>query len=137
MTTIERRTDGRDLARQVFTVVAFVATVTINGLANALPINGLATGEISDRFDVYFVPAGYVFSIWGLIYIGLILFAIYHLTPLSSMYRAFWQFAISQLVSSTLIGLVWGYAYVKRGYESAVLAHTFSDWIPVVLFQAA
>lgn len=71
------------------------------------------------------------------IWLSAILFALYHLTPLSGMYRAFWQFPISQLVSSTLIGLVWGYAYVKRGYETAVLAHTFNDWTPVVLFSRA
>jgi membrane protease YdiL (CAAX protease family) len=64
-----------------------------------------------------------------------ILFAVYHLTPLDGMYRTFWEFPISQLVSSTLIGLVWGYAYVKRGYETAVLAHTLSDWLPVLLFM--
>ena len=62
-------------------VVAVIATITINGLANALPLNGLTTGEISDRFDVYFVPAGYVFSIWGVIYLGLIAFALYQALP--------------------------------------------------------
>jgi membrane protease YdiL (CAAX protease family) len=71
------------------------------------------------------------------IFLSALLFAIYHLTPLSGMYRAFWQFPISQLVSSTLIGLVWGYACVKRGYETTVLAHTFSDWIPMLLFSQA
>jgi len=64
-----------------------------------------------------------------------VLFAVHHLTPLDGMYRAFWQFPISQLISTILIGLVWGYAYVKRGYETVVLAHTFSDWIPMVLFS--
>jgi hypothetical protein len=58
-------------------VLTILATIVINVLANALPINGLNTGEISDRFQVYFVPAGYVFSIWGLIYLGLIAFAIF------------------------------------------------------------
>ena len=62
-------------------VVAVVATIAINGLANALPLNGLTTGDISDRFDVYFVPAGYVFSIWGVIYLGLIAFALYQVLP--------------------------------------------------------
>lgn len=42
-----------------------------------MPLNGLNTGQISDRFKVYFVPAGYVFSIWGLIYLGLIAFAVF------------------------------------------------------------
>jgi hypothetical protein len=53
----------------------------MNGLASALPLNGQTTGEISDRFDVYFVPAGYVFSIWGLIYLSLTAFAVYQALP--------------------------------------------------------
>jgi len=55
--------------------LTIIATIVINVLANALPINGQNTGAISDRFQVYFVPAGYVFSIWGIIYIGLIAYA--------------------------------------------------------------
>ena len=55
----------KDILRQAVNLLATVATITINGLANALPFNGQTTGEISDRFRVYFVPAGYVFSIWG------------------------------------------------------------------------
>ena len=77
----ERPADGRDLARQVATVVAFAVTVVVNGLANALPINGLTTGEISDRFPVLVVPAGYVFSIWGAIYVGLLAFTVYQALP--------------------------------------------------------
>lgn len=46
-----------------------------------ITVNGLGTGEISDRFAVNFVPAGYVFSIWGLIYLGLIAFAIFQALP--------------------------------------------------------
>jgi hypothetical protein len=61
--------------------LAVIVTIAINGLANALPLNGLTTGEISDRFQVFFVPAGYVFSIWGLIYLGLLLFAVYQALP--------------------------------------------------------
>jgi len=71
----------KDIVRQVVNVVAVIGTLVVNGLANALPLNGLTTGEISDRFEVYFVPAGYVFSIWGLIYLGLIGFAIYQALP--------------------------------------------------------
>jgi hypothetical protein len=58
-----------------------VVMITINVLANALPINGQNTGEISDRFQVFFVPAGYVFAIWGLIYVGLLAFAVYQALP--------------------------------------------------------
>ncbi len=71
----------KDLLRQLANILAVVATIVMNGLANALPLNGQTTGEISDRFQVYFVPAGYVFSIWGLIYLGLIGFAVYQGLP--------------------------------------------------------
>ena len=71
----------KDKVRQIAVVVSILLTIVVNTLANALPINGQNTGEISDRFDVYFTPAGYVFSIWGLIYIGLIAYAIYQALP--------------------------------------------------------
>jgi hypothetical protein len=71
----------RSILVQVLVVLAVLATIVINVLANALPLNGQNTGEISDRFQVYFVPAGYVFSIWGVIYLGLILYAIYQALP--------------------------------------------------------
>ncbi len=71
----------KDTLRQFVNAFSVVATIVMNILANALPFNGQNTGEISDRFQVYFVPAGYVFSIWGLIYLGWIAFAIYQFLP--------------------------------------------------------
>lgn len=55
--------------------------LVINGLATALPINGRTTAQISDSFPVIFVPAGYVFAIWGLVYLGLAALVVYALTP--------------------------------------------------------
>ncbi|HSB65813.1 MAG TPA: tryptophan-rich sensory protein [Anaerolineales bacterium] len=71
----------KDILRQITVVLTILATLVVNALANILPINGQNTGAISDRFQVYFVPAGYVFSIWGIIYIGLVAFAIYQALP--------------------------------------------------------
>ena len=72
---------NKDLVRQIVNVVAVIATITMNILANALPLNGQNTGDISDRFQVLFVPAGYVFAIWGLIYIGFLAFGVYQALP--------------------------------------------------------
>ena len=47
---------------QVVTILASLMTFDVNALANSLPINGQGTGEISDKFDIYFVPAGYVYD---------------------------------------------------------------------------
>lgn len=71
----------KPIVRQFLVVFTTLLTLIVNALANILPLNGLTTGEISDSFQVYFVPAGYVFSIWGLIYIGLIAFTVYQALP--------------------------------------------------------
>jgi membrane protease YdiL (CAAX protease family) len=68
------------------------------------------------------------------ILLAALLFGAYHLTPLSGMYQTFWQFPISQFVASALVGLVWGWAYTRAGYEAAVSGHTLSNWIPALIF---
>lgn len=72
---------NHNVTRQLVNVLAVLATLVVNGLANALPLNGKMTGAISDQFRVFFVPAGYVFAIWGIIYIGLIAFGVYQALP--------------------------------------------------------
>lgn len=57
--------------------VGLVLVLTLNGLANALPINGVTTGGVSDRYENLFTPAGLTFSIWGLIYLLLTAFVVY------------------------------------------------------------
>lgn len=69
------------VVRSIFVVLVFLGMVAVNGLANSLPLNGVTTGEVSDSFDVRFVPAGYVFSIWGVIYLGLMAFTANLLRP--------------------------------------------------------
>ncbi len=102
----------KGLVRQWVVVVAVIATIVVNGLANALPLNGQTTGEISDRFQVYFVPAGYVFSIWGLIYLGLAAYAIYQVLPAQResprLERIGYLFALSCLANIVWIFL-WHY----------------------------
>jgi translocator protein len=59
------------------TWVAFAAMFAINALANTLPINGLNTGDVSALYPNFFVPDGFTFSIWSIIYLWLIVFAGY------------------------------------------------------------
>jgi len=94
----------KNITRQIAIVLSTLITLTVNGLANGLPLNGLNTGEISDRFETYFVPAGYVFSIWGLIYLGLLAFTIYQALPSQSenprLVRVGWGVVIANLANA-------------------------------------
>lgn len=53
-------------------VLGLVIVLTVNALANILPINGYNTGQISGFYPNFFVPAGFTFGIWGIIYFLLI-----------------------------------------------------------------
>lgn len=126
---------SKDTLRQIANAFSVVLALTVNILASTLPLNGQNTGEISDRFQVYFVPAGYVFAIWGVIYIGWIAFTVYQFLPaqkenmrlqnlgylfaLSGVFNAAWlfcwhynQFGLSVLVMLALLATLIG-SYLK------------------------
>jgi hypothetical protein len=71
--------EGKAISKRLASLsslVLFIAVVTVNALANILPINGVGTGQLSDELPNLFVPAGLTFSIWGLIYLLLAGYAI-------------------------------------------------------------
>ena len=55
----------------------YLGVIVVNVLAVTLPLGGNSTGEISDKYHTSITPAGYAFSIWGLIYLLLAGFIIY------------------------------------------------------------
>ncbi len=67
------------IGRHKVTVATFfLVMITINALANVLPINGMLTGQVSDALPNLFVPAPITFSIWGLSYLLLFGFVLYN-----------------------------------------------------------
>ena len=102
----------KNTVRQIAVIIVVLVTIIINILADAIPINGLNTGKISDNFHVLFVPAGYVFAIWGLIYIGLLTYAAYQALPAQKdnprMQATGWWVVLGGLANSIWIYL-WHY----------------------------
>lgn len=62
---------------KIFVALTYVIMIVVNYLANALPINNIDTGAVSDLYPNLFAPAGITFSIWGIIYLLLGLFVLY------------------------------------------------------------
>lgn len=62
---------------RVLNIVGFTLVIVMNTLANALPLNGYTTGELSALYPNRFVPAGFTFSIWGIIYLSLLGFIVF------------------------------------------------------------
>lgn len=103
---------SKDVTRQYANLFSVILALFVNVLATTLPLNGQDTGTISDRFKVYFVPAGYVFSIWGIIYLGWIAFTVFQLLPANKenarLRRLGYLFAISNLANAAWL-FCWHY----------------------------
>ena len=91
-------------------ILFFAAMIVMNYLANALPLNGKTTGELSDAYPNLFVPAGVTFSIWGIIYTMLIIFCVVQFTTAnqSVISRFGWLFGITCLFNALWI-VAWHY----------------------------
>ncbi len=65
--------------RQWVNLVAVILAFVTNILSNLVPVGGMNVGQIANKYfnDVLVLPANFAFSIWGLIYIGLISFVVY------------------------------------------------------------
>ncbi len=141
--------------RQIAVLLSTLLAITINGLANALPFNGITTGEVSDSFDTYFVPAGYVFSIWGLIYIGLILFSIYQALPAqrdnphfaktgwwvfignlaNASWMFFWHYQLFGWTLVAMLTLLTSLLFVYTGLRDGRTASRTNFWLASVPFS--
>lgn len=86
--------------------VLLAAVLVVNYLANALPIAGRTPKEVSDMFPTLFTPAGFTFSIWGVIYLLLIGFVVYQARFWNKEAPAFfdkigWLFALSCIANAS------------------------------------
>jgi len=113
---------------QMGNIIAVFLTVIINILSNVIPIGGKYTSELSDNIPNLFVPIGLTFSIWGVIYILIIIFSLYlardffkkEKTTKSYLEKISYFFILSCLANILWIFL-WHYEHVLLSLLAMVL----------------
>ncbi|KMQ50365.1 hypothetical protein CHISP_2728 [Chitinispirillum alkaliphilum] len=129
--------DMKTLIKLLLNSFTLVLALAFNYLSNTDLLSERTVGEISDKYQTVITPAGYAFSIWGLIYLLLILFVLYqwimwrrkgeifiiektgYFFALSNVVNALWVVVwVNELIVVSLILilllLVFLYAIVKR-----------------------
>lgn len=100
---------------KILVIVSFVLMVTVNALANILPINNITTGEVSDFYQNLFAPAGLTFSIWGLIYILLLGFSLYQTGLFNKEKSTFFENRLNLIriifIISSIFNALWIFAW--------------------------
>jgi hypothetical protein len=109
----------RNKTLRIIAFLSLVFMITLNALANILPINGLMTGEISDSYFNLFAPTGLTFTIWGLIYLLLTMYALIQLKvdhDLSVRQNLFDDLALPFIISNLANGawiIAWHYLRIE------------------------
>ena len=104
---------GKSLVIKISIALGFAATVVINFLATTGRINGLTTAAVSDAYPTLFTPKGYTFSIWGIIYLLLLVYMLFQLFS-SELGKAGKQYktAVWFVISSALnVGWIFAWHY--------------------------
>lgn len=109
---------------KMMVLLSYLFMITINALANILPINNLNTGQVSDSFPNIFAPVGLTFSIWGLIYLLLGAYSVYQLFQRNINQKIFVPLNILFIFSS-LVNSIWIFAW-----------HYKVIWLTVILMLA-
>ena len=97
-------------------IIAFVLTVLVNGLAGSTTLlGGKNTAQISDSNPTLITPAGYVFSIWGIIYVLLGVFVVFQALPSQKgkdfQKRIGWFFVLGSIANMVWLFL-WQFEYL-------------------------
>jgi hypothetical protein len=123
---------NRDKLRQIVNLIAIVAAFGTNIIANIAPFNGQTIGEISNTLfqDVLITPANYAFAIWGLIYLGLISFAIYQALPEQRQNFQLRQMGYLVAIAS-LAQIIWIFFFLYRLFALSFVA-TFGILVPLI-----
>jgi hypothetical protein len=91
-------------------LILFAGMIVMNYLATALPLNNKTTGELSDSFPNLFVPAGITFSIWGIIYLLVLVYCVVQFTGSNQLVisNISWLFGLSCILNALWI-VTWHY----------------------------
>ncbi len=157
MSLIQDKPEQDIYLKQMLNFIGLVIMLLVNFLANWLPINNVTTAEVSDRYVNIFTPAGFTFSIWGLIYLALTVLVIYLFRGLkssdskarnfierigllffiSSLFNAAWIFAWHYFLIelsvvfmlALLISLILIYRRIRTAFNFGWLAVPFSIYL--------
>ncbi len=74
---MEKESNSNDRISAIVVIIATIATIGFNGLAATGYVGGVTPDVVSAKYPTLLTPAGYAFSIWSLIYLGLIAFSVF------------------------------------------------------------
>ncbi|SHI63015.1 hypothetical protein [Pseudozobellia thermophila] len=122
--------------RSILNLASVLIVILINYLSQAFRLNGTTIGEISSKYDNLFTPSGYAFSIWGLIFLGLLAFSIFQVKrAYSSQPKEFIAQTGYWFLLANLLNCAWVLAFVydHTGLSVLIMLGILVSLIKIIL----
>jgi hypothetical protein len=107
------------IPRQIAVVLAALVNVGVNALAGAGVLFGTTTGSVSDTVETGVTPAGWAFSIWSVIFVGVLVFAAYQALPRARGPR--FDALATPFILANLLNALWQVPWLTRYFGLAAV----------------
>jgi hypothetical protein len=97
---------------KIFIGISYIGMIIVNYLANAIPFNGQDTGVVSSKYPSFFTPAGFTFSIWGIIYLFLGIYVVKMIiTSSSDLSEQYLTTTMILFIATSVLNIAWLFAW--------------------------
>ena len=114
-------------------VAVLVVVLAANAAAGSGALSGDSIGVIANRYPNYFLPASWVFGIWGLIYLLLAAFTVFQALPGAAATRAVrslgWRWAASGVLN---VGWIAAFAFARFGLAMVIMLALLVTLVQIV-----
>ncbi len=121
----------------VINLLSVVLVIAVNYISQAVRINDTTIGELSQRYTNLFTPAGYAFAIWGLIFLGLLAYALYQIKvvffdrkELAYIEQTGYWFALANVLNATWVIT---FAYDYMGLTVIIIAGILISLLKIII----
>ncbi len=98
----------------IINMIVILGVIAWNYYTTIKGFNGSEVGSVSDNLENLFTPAGYAFSIWGIIFLGLIITGIQMLSiSFKKSNNSFVEKIAPPLIAANLFNCVWVYVWLS------------------------
>lgn len=129
--TMKMKISAKVLA--IIALFSYILMIVINVIAVTLPLNGIRTGDVSDKYYNLFTPAGFTFSIWSIIYSLLLLFVVSRVILLNRSGNFRWPVVLPYFILSCIVNAAWLVAWHYELLWVAVIIMILLLWCLITI----
>lgn len=105
---------------KILSIANLIVTLVMvfwNYYINTIGVNGLMISDLSSRYENLFTPASYAFSIWGIIFLGLIILSVYYCflafkNKIQPLIHA--PSILYFLIAANILNALWSYFFITQ-----------------------